>query len=236
VADLFIAPAANEIAGLQSFLPSAAVEWVQSDPRVKELATFREMPVPWGEKSANLAIIEGSARGELDFVAGPPNARALFHQPGMVAVSESFANRHGTKPGDVLEFSSPKGPAAFQVVGVIKDFTRDSGLVMIDRPNFRQFWSDERLHSPRIFEPLLGARGSFRFIQIPTCAAASWKFSTRPSPSLPSCGPSLWSWRSQASCSRSPHSWSSASAKSVSSVLKVPLVAKCEDSSSPKPP
>jgi putative ABC transport system permease protein len=147
VADLFIAPAANEIAGLQSFLPSAAVEWVHRDPRLKELATFREMPVPWGEKSANLAIIEGSARGELDFVAGPPDARALFYQPGMVAVSESFANRHGTKPGDVLQFSSPKGPAAFRVVGVIKDFTRDSGLVMIDRPNFRQFWSDERLHS-----------------------------------------------------------------------------------------
>jgi putative ABC transport system permease protein len=147
VADLFIAPAANEIAGLQSFLPSAAVDWVQCDSRVKELATFREMPVPWGQKSANLAIIEGSARGELDFVAGPPDARALFHQPGMVAVSESFANRHGTKPGDVLKFSSPEGPAAFRVVGVIKDFTRDSGLVMIDRPNFRQFWSDERLHS-----------------------------------------------------------------------------------------
>ena len=147
VADLFIAPAANEITGLQSFLPSASVAWVQRDPRLKELATFREMPVPWGEKSANLAIIEGSARGELDFIAGPPDARALFHQPGMVAVSESFASRHGTKPGDVLDFSSPKGPAAFRVVGVIKDFTRDSGLVMIDRANFRQFWSDERLHS-----------------------------------------------------------------------------------------
>ncbi len=147
VADLFIAPAANEIAGLQSFLPSAAVEWVQRDSRVKELATFREMPVPWDEKTANFAIIAGSARGELDFVAGPPDARALFHQPGMVAVSESFANRHGTKPGDTLEFSSPKGPATFRVVGVIKDFTRDSGLVMIDRPNFRQFWNDERLHS-----------------------------------------------------------------------------------------
>ena len=147
VADLFIAPAANEIAGLQSFLPSAAVEWVQRDPRVKELATFREMPVPWDEKTANLAIIAGSARGELDFVAGPPDARSLFHQPGMVAVSESFANRHGTKPDDMLAFSSPKGPATFRVVGVIKDFTRDSGLVMIDRPNFRQFWNDERLHS-----------------------------------------------------------------------------------------
>jgi len=147
VADLFIAPAANEIAGLQSFLPTPAVEWVQGDSRVKELATFREMPVPWGDKTANLAIIEGSARGELEFVAGPPDARATFHQPGIVAVSESFANRHGTKPGDVLEFSSPKGPATFRVAGVIKDFTRDSGLVMLDRSNFRKFWNDERLHS-----------------------------------------------------------------------------------------
>jgi len=147
VADLFIAPAANEIAGLQSFLPSDAVDRVRRDPRLKELATFREMSVPWGEKTANLAIIDGSARGELDFVAGYPDARALFHQPGMVAVSESFANRHGTKPGDMLEFSSPGGPASFRVAGVIKDFTRDSGLVMIDLSNFRQFWNDERLHS-----------------------------------------------------------------------------------------
>lgn len=150
VADIFIAPAANEIAGLQSFLPQSAVEWVQRDPRVKELATFREMPVPWGDKTANLAIIEGSARGELDFVDGPPDARAMFHQVGMVAVSESFANRHGTKPGDMLEFSSPKGAAPFRVVGIIKDFTRDSGLVMIDRLNFHHYWSDERLHSVSI--------------------------------------------------------------------------------------
>lgn len=48
VADLFIAPAANEIAGLTSFIPPNAVEWIRRDPRVKELGTFREMPVPWG--------------------------------------------------------------------------------------------------------------------------------------------------------------------------------------------
>ena len=147
VADLFIAPAANEITGLQSFLPAAAVEWVRRDPRLKELATFREMPVPWGEKIANLAISDGSARGTLDFVDRSPNADTEFYLPGRVAVSESFANRYGTKTGDVLDLSSPKGPAAFQVVGIVKDFTRDSGLVMIARQNFRQFWSDERLHS-----------------------------------------------------------------------------------------
>ncbi|MEI8293563.1 MAG: FtsX-like permease family protein [bacterium] len=159
VADLFIAPAANEIAGLQSFLPADAVAWVRRDPRVRELGTFREMRVPWGDKTANLAVIDGHARGELDFLAGLPDARSVFHQPGMVAVSESFANRHGTKPGDVLEFSSPKGPAAFRVAGVIKDFTRDSGLVMIERTNFRPYWNDERLHSlsVSVFDPSTAA-------------------------------------------------------------------------------
>ena len=147
VADLFIAPAANEIAGLQSFLPAGVVEWVRNDSRVRNLGTFREMMVPWGEKTVPLAVVDGGARGELDFVDGPPDAGRQFHEPGMVAVSESFSNRHGTKPGDVLEFASPRGPARFRVAGVVKDFTRDSGLVMLERAGFRTFWSDERLHS-----------------------------------------------------------------------------------------
>jgi putative ABC transport system permease protein len=147
VADLFIAPAANEIAGLTSFIPANAVDWIRHDPRVKELGTFREMPVPWGEKTATLAVIDGRARGEFDFVRGLDRARDQFHKLGMVAVSESFSTKHGTEPGDTLEFSSPKGAARFTVVGVIKDFTRDSGLVMIERTTFSEYWNDERLHS-----------------------------------------------------------------------------------------
>jgi putative ABC transport system permease protein len=146
-ADLFIAPAANEIAGLQSFLPAQALEWIRKDPRVKQVGTFREIVVPWGESSANLAVIDGQARGELEFLQGGPNAAAKFSKPGKLAVSESFSTRHGTKPGEVLEFASPKGPARFEVVGVIRDFTRDSGLVMMERSSFSAYWNDERLHS-----------------------------------------------------------------------------------------
>ena len=96
----------------------------------------------------------------MDFVDKSPDAHTEFHLPGRVAISESFANRHGTKTGDILDLSSPKGPASFQVVGIVKDFTRDSGLVMIARQNFRQFWNDERLHSLSIS------------LQDPTTAAA----------------------------------------------------------------
>jgi putative ABC transport system permease protein len=147
VADLFIAPAANEIAGLTSFLPAGAVEWARNDPRVREAATFRELRVPWNGKTANLAVVEGAARGQFEFLAGPPNANELFHSPGHAAVSESFANRHGIKPGDRLPLGSPAGSATFTVAGVVRDFTRDSGLVILDRPNFDAHWDDPRLHS-----------------------------------------------------------------------------------------
>lgn len=175
VADLFIAPAANEIAGLNSFIPTEAVEWMRNDPRVKELGTFREINVPWNGHSANLAVIDSGARGELEFTSGLPDAAKKWDQPDKVAVSESFSTRHGTRAGDALEFLSPSGPVRFQVVGVIKDFTRDSGLVMISRENFNRFWNDPRLHSLSItvkdrsaaeslgvdFRNAFGSRGEF---------------------------------------------------------------------------
>ena len=174
-ADLFIAPAANETAGLQSFLPAAALDWIRQDPRVAEVGTFREMVVPWGERTANFAVVDGQARGELEFLSGGPHAAADFFKKGKVVVSESFSNRHGAKLGEVLEFASPKGPARFEVVGVIRDFTRDSGLVMIERSNFSHYWSDDRLHSLSItlknpadstllaedFRQALGRQGEF---------------------------------------------------------------------------
>jgi putative ABC transport system permease protein len=146
-ADLFIAPAANDIIGLQSFLPAQSVDWFRNDSRVEAVGTFREIAVLWGDRSANLAVIDGKARGDLEFLEGGPDASSEFFQPRTVAVSESFANRYGTKSGDTLEFLSPSGPASFRVAGIIRDFTRDSGLVMVDRANFEEFWNDERLHS-----------------------------------------------------------------------------------------
>lgn len=147
VSDLFIAPAANEIAGLQSFIPVEAAEWVRQNPLVKNAGTFREIQVQWDGTPVALGVIEGRARGQLDFVSSLPDAERLFHSPGHVVVSESFANRHGTKSGDTLALISPQGPLPFVVAGVIKDFTRDSGLIMVDRPNFDPAWKDPRIHS-----------------------------------------------------------------------------------------
>jgi putative ABC transport system permease protein len=147
VADLFIAPAANEIAGLQNFIPADAVDWARHHRLVKEAGTFREIQVQLDGLPAAMGVIEANARGKLVFLSKTGDAETLFHTPGHVVVSESFANRRGTKAGDTLMITSPKGPLAVRVVGIIKDFTRDSGLIMMDRSNFDRTWNDRRVHS-----------------------------------------------------------------------------------------
>ncbi|MCX6970247.1 MAG: FtsX-like permease family protein [Verrucomicrobia bacterium] len=159
VADLFIAPAANEIAGLQSFIPADAVEWARHNRLVKETGTFREIQVLLNGQPAAMGVVEGGARGKLVFLSGNEDAGTLFHSSGHVVVSESFANRRGTRPGDVLMLASPQGPLTFRVAGVVKDFTRDSGLIMMDRRNFDRAWNDPRVHSLAItlHDPALAA-------------------------------------------------------------------------------
>ena len=147
VADLFIAPAANEIAGLQSFIPADAVDWARHHRLVKEAGTFREIQVQLDGPPAAMGVIEANARGKLVFLSKTGDAETLFHTAGHVLVSESFANRRGTKAGDTLMITSPQGPLAVRVVGIIKDFTRDSGLIMMDRSNFDRTWNDRRVHS-----------------------------------------------------------------------------------------
>jgi len=147
VADLFIAPAANEIVGLQTFVPDPAVAWVRQDPRISEVATFREIPVRWDGRTVSLGVIEGRARGELQFLRAIPGAAAAFFLPDHLVVSESFSTRHGTQPGDRLRIATPRGEREFLVAGVIKDFTRDSGLLLMDQKNFSASWSDARVHS-----------------------------------------------------------------------------------------
>ncbi len=150
-ADVFIAPAANEIVGLQSFLPDNAVDWASHHPLVKSTGTFRELQVPVNGSPVALGVIEGGARGKMNFLSCLDNAEHLFSTPGHIVVSESFANRHGTKTGDTLAITSPRGPLPWKVAGIIKDFTRDSGLLMMSRTNFDLFWNDPRLHSLALF-------------------------------------------------------------------------------------
>lgn len=148
IADLYFAPASNDLTGATSFLPVDSVAWAKARPEVEEIATFREMPVPFQNQTVSLVTIEGKARGELEILRSSAGDSAGDLRAGRaVVVSESFSTRFGVEPGQTISLSTPSGIREFPVAGVYRDFARDRGTILMHRSLFNRHWRDERFQS-----------------------------------------------------------------------------------------
>src|SRR5207237_6999459 len=113
IADLFVAPASNEIAGPTSFLPSEITSFFESYPAVKAVDSFREIELPFRGDRMVLAAIR--ADGPRSFVFVEPHQAELmqrFRTERCVIVSESFARRYHIDPGESLEIAMQSGVVA----------------------------------------------------------------------------------------------------------------------------
>ncbi|MFM8887829.1 MAG: ABC transporter permease, partial [Chthoniobacterales bacterium] len=147
-ADLFLTLAANEQAGFHAELPGELLTWLESHPSTESLDTFYEKRVPFRGEEVYLGIIQGRMRGDLAFTGGNSAEKAeRFRQRGHIAVSESFARRHSVKDGGSLQLVTPKGTAEFTVAGVYSDYTRDQGVILIDRRNYAAHWPAPGMHT-----------------------------------------------------------------------------------------
>lgn len=149
VADFFIAPAANEIAGLQNPLSPEFLEWIARHPGVREIGTFQEIPIEISGRAAMLGVISGEARGNLEFLERLPGVD--WEAPGSVAVSESLAARARLSPGDSITLDLPDGRSGFQVAGIYRDYTRDIGTVLLPLSSYLAGGGESRPHSAAVF-------------------------------------------------------------------------------------
>jgi putative ABC transport system permease protein len=151
LADLFIAPGSNEVAGGDTFLPPEALTFLAAHPAVETADTFREVELPMGEKSAMVAVITG-ARREFQFLQGGGAAvTRRFQEEACVFVSESFARRNHLREGDTIPLTTPDGPRHFPIAAVFYDYTRDQGIVYMSARNFLRFWKDDRVNSVALY-------------------------------------------------------------------------------------
>jgi putative ABC transport system permease protein len=152
VADLFIAPASNEIAGAASFMPPEAIASLQRNRSVAAVDTYREVMLPIGDKTIPVGIIRGTDRRNFRFLQGDSRTimRRFFEEQAVV-VSESFTRRNGVRDGDTLVFETPAGPQPFRIAGTFYDYTRDQGVVYMSSEKFLPFWKDDRVHSLAIY-------------------------------------------------------------------------------------
>jgi putative ABC transport system permease protein len=152
IADLFVAPASNEVVGPTSFMPPESIHFLQHHPAVAAIDTFRELSLPMGEKNVAVAVVRGSDRRRLQFIRGDGNAiMRRFYDEQCVLISEPFARRHRVRDGDTLQLTTPGGPQSFPIAGTFYDYTRDAGLVFMSANNFVRIWKDDRVNSLAVY-------------------------------------------------------------------------------------
>jgi len=160
-ADLFIAPAANELVGLEHTLPSETAAWWKARPEVESVGTFRELEARTTDgEPVTLGLVAGPARGEVDFLHGDGKAkRAAIEGGGCTALSESLARRLRLAPGSELVLAGPRGPVRLKVLDLYRDYTRDRGIAMVGAAAFRAGWDVPGEHSLAVkFRPQSDAR------------------------------------------------------------------------------
>ncbi len=141
VADLFIAPASNEIIGLSAEVPAAPIAWLRAREGVDSVDTFREEAITAGSTPVLLAIVDGRYRDNLEFRGGKARERMARVMAGeAVAVTESLARKFRVLAGDHISLVTPAGPVEFLIAGVYSDYTRDQGAVLMIRALHDRHW------------------------------------------------------------------------------------------------
>jgi putative ABC transport system permease protein len=148
-ADLFLAPASNELLGLTHTLPETEAAWWAARPDVAAVGTFREYESRTSDgEPVTLGVVSGPARGSIDFMHGDGERKTRLLMTGEgVALSESLGRRLHLGPGNLLSLVGPNGPVTLPVLDLYRDYTRDRGIAMIGTPCFERVWGVKGVHS-----------------------------------------------------------------------------------------
>ena len=148
VADYFIAPAANETHGLNSYLPPESVAWLRARPEAEGVDTFTEFSIDAG---FTLAVVDGRYRDNLSFRGTDgrePMARVF--EGDAVVVTEPYARRHG-KGRVSVRLDTPSGAVEFPIAGVYSDYSRDRGMIIMGSRNYTKWWGPARPMSVAVY-------------------------------------------------------------------------------------
>jgi putative ABC transport system permease protein len=152
VADIFVTPAQNEITRFQSNVAPEFLERLRRLPEVESIDTYRDGTVTAAGQRVSLGVVIGSARSMPEFLGGHDQEKfASFLGRDTVILSEPLARRLHLRDGDQLKIMSPEGERPFRVAGVYYDYTKDAGVILMQRENFLRYWHREGVHSVALY-------------------------------------------------------------------------------------
>jgi putative ABC transport system permease protein len=155
-ADLYLSRASRLIKSADTRLPADLLARVRTVPGVADADGFRGVRL---RDSRGGQFMLGA--GDFDMMAR--RGRILFRHGdsaqilreararGAVVVSETFAERYRLGEGDTVTLHPPGQTVQLRIAGVYYDYTTEGGLVVMDRGQFQELWTDSWLNSVVIY-------------------------------------------------------------------------------------
>ena len=153
VADIYVTPATNRIVGFQNFVSPELLDFVRALPEIQSVDMYREVETRIASVPVDLGVVVGSDRSRPEFV-GWARSEQLFQQlynADTVFASEPLANRLHLHQGQLIQLATPAGEHAFRVAAIYYDYTRDAGLLLMQKKTFGRSWNDDRVNSLAVY-------------------------------------------------------------------------------------
>ena len=155
-ADLYLSPAVPPGADRNPTLPVELLEKVRALNVVQAVDCFRAyvvyydgLPITLGSGDVKTA----SAYRHRPSVTGASSQTIYQHLVGhdTVIVSEPFANKHNTHPGDVLTLPLGGKMVPFRVVDIYYDYSNERGYLVMDRGTMLKYLPDQDVSNIAVY-------------------------------------------------------------------------------------
>jgi putative ABC transport system permease protein len=152
--DLFVATS-DTLTSREFRFPIAMRRELEQLEGVEEVQPVRTARFTYGGQPTVLVAVEMErigARVHRNVVRGDPaDMNRLTAAEKGVVVSDNFANLQKTGMGDMVKLATPTGEVRLPVVGVIRDYSNQTGTIFIERDLYVRRWQDPGVDIFRIY-------------------------------------------------------------------------------------
>jgi putative ABC transport system permease protein len=150
-ADLFIAPSTNLVAGALEPLDPEAETLALATPGIRAVGSYREIRLFLDGQPAKLAACKLDVLrvyNPLTFLSKiAEDPYELCRAGDYAIVSENFARRRHLKVGEFVSLPTPGGLRPLKISAIFRDYTSESGLLLLDRSVYQRLTGDLSLTS-----------------------------------------------------------------------------------------
>ncbi len=151
--DLFVT-ASQSLTERNFRFPPALGDKLRTIPGVADVQQVRTHRIDYEGAPVMIVAVEAKSMGDRARrppVEGPPEMYEMASQGKGVILSDNFARLRGLHAGDSMDLATPTGVRSVRVLGLVVDWSDQSGAILIDRASYVRWWGDDTVNVFRIY-------------------------------------------------------------------------------------